>query len=76
MIRILSLTVAACACLVLTSCTVPPGQVKRHAAPGQVKHYTGCNYRSGKCKLPKPNLIAKAPKFGIIPNVDVWDLYD
>lgn len=71
--RLLAIMIATSACLVLSSCAVPPGQVKRQAAPGQVKKYTGCNYRSGKCKLPMPTKVAKVKA---VPNVNVWDLYD
>jgi len=34
----------------LTGCTVPPGQIKKQTAPGQVNKITGENPASGKMK--------------------------
>ena len=34
----------------LSSCIVPPGQVKKQKAPGQIKKETGYNPASGKYK--------------------------
>lgn len=37
--------------LALGACApLPPGQVKKQDAPGQIMHKTGCNPASGKCK--------------------------
>jgi len=34
----------------IANCTVPPGQIKKQTAPGQVKKVTGENPASGKKK--------------------------
>jgi starvation-inducible outer membrane lipoprotein len=34
----------------LSSCIIPPGQIKKHSAPGQIKKITGKNPASWKKK--------------------------
>ncbi len=34
----------------ISSCTVPPGQLKKQTAPGQIKKVTGENPAAGKKK--------------------------
>lgn len=31
-------------------CHIPPGQIKKQSAPGQIQHHTGYNPASGKIK--------------------------
>lgn len=44
---ILSLTAVL---FLAANCTIPPGQIKKQAAPGQIKKVTGENPASGKNK--------------------------